>query len=656
MNRLLLAALAGTLALAGSWAAARRLPALLPAATLVPPDDPTVVLDREVTEEFGFQNPVVWVFEARAGTVWTQPMLERLTALTEEVRTIPGVIAPDIIGLASPNMRDLRVTEDGLEPTYLMGEVPATPEAVTALRRRIDGDPNYAGTLVTRDGRAAMIVANFRDDVDARAVGTAALALRDRHRDADATVWVTGTSVLLAAAPAAVMGLAPQAAGFALAGLVVFGAVLGLRTAASALLAAALAAIALVAGAALCGATLPWSLEAIVPTALAAAVLGTGAAPAGIAIVALGAGGLAGVLPSVPPVRWLWVSLAAGAPVAAVAGTLARGIVAPRSRAVPRRSLLRALAIVVAVAAVLGVSRVGCSFGLLGYGERYLPSAAAEDLVAVRRLFPPPLSLAVRARGEPGFVGAPDVLHALDTQAEAARADPAVRSAMSIADVVKMVNKAFNDERSEFFAIPDDRALAGRFLALAYSPGLRRFLDRSFGDTAVWVQLDGERAADVERVFDRMRAALAARPVPGATVDLPAGDGAVLLVAARQARRLAGAAVLALLVAGGIIAAGGGWRAGVRAVGCGLLAAGVGCGILGWAGQALDLLSIPLLAATAVATTAVGGLAPVGLALGLAGAGAGALAAPLPAAALIAALLIGPSLAMIACASAPSRT
>jgi hypothetical protein len=142
---LALAAVAATLA---AGAAASRLAPRAPDLTLVPRDDPAVVLDREVAAQFGFENPVAWVLEARSGTVWTPRLLERLAALTDDVRRIPGVVGPDVIGLASPNMRDLRVTAEGLEPTYLMGEVPKTAEAVAALRRRIDADPNYAGTLV----------------------------------------------------------------------------------------------------------------------------------------------------------------------------------------------------------------------------------------------------------------------------------------------------------------------------------------------------------------------------------------------------------------------------------------------------------------------------------------------------------------------------
>jgi hypothetical protein len=584
-------------------------------------------------------------------------MLERLAALTDDVRRIPGVIAFDVIGLASPNMRDLRVTEEGLEPTYLMGEAPKTPEAVAALRRRIDADPNYAGTLISRDGRAAMVVANFRGAADARAVGAAALALRDRYRDAETAVWAIGAPVLAVVAPAALADIAARAATFTVAGLGVFCLLLGVRPAAAALFAAVLAAAWLVVATALGDASLPWALAAVVPTGLVAAAVGVGVERPGVLGAILAASMLPGALVAAPPSRALWVAAAAGALLGVAAGRLARVVFSPVLRPLAGRRTARLVAAVLAAVTLLGVPRLRCSLALLGYGERYLPRTAAADLTAVRHLFSPPLSLAVRARGEPGFVTAPEVLRLLDAGAAAARADPAVRSAMSIADVVKMVNRAFNDERPEFFAIPDDRALIGRYLALAYSPAFRRFLDRAFADTALWVQVDSERPADLERVFSRVRGALAERPLPGATLDLPAGDGAVLLVMARVARRVAGSAALALVIAAGATAAVARRRAGASALGAGLLGAAVGAGVLGWAGQAIDLVSLPVLAGVAVVTAALGGSAPPPwrFGLGLAGAGAVTLAAPLPAAPLVAAVLLGPGFALLVFA-APSTT
>lgn len=655
MRRLVVALAAGVATLAAAWAAAPGLGRLAATATLVPPDDPTVVLDREVTEEFGFENPVVWLLEARSGTIWTRPMLQRLAALTDDVRRIPGVVAFDVIGLASPNMRDLRVTEQGLEPTYLMGEVPAAPEAIAALRRRIDGDPSYAGTLVTRDGRAAMVVANFRRDADPHAVGAAALALRDRYRDAETAAWAVGAPVFATSAPAALAAVAPRAAAYTVAALGIAGLALGARACCGALLAAVLGAVWMAVGAVLGSGTMPWALEAIVPTALVAAAVAAGAERAGMLAAAVAAGMLPGALGAGPPARALWIAAAAGALPAMVAGRLAREVLWPVVRPLAAARAWSRVAVGLAALALLGAPWLRCSLSLVGYGGRYLPVAAAADVGALRRLFPPPVSLAVRARGEPGFVGAPAALQALDAAAAAARADPAVRRAMSIADVVKMVHRAFNDDRAERFTIPDDPTLAGRYLALAYSPPLRRFLDRAFADTALWVEVGSERPADLERVVARLRAALAGQPVPGAKVDLPAGDGAVLLVMARVARRVAGFALVGLLVVAGVAGAAGGWRAAIRALGAGAVAVGVGAGVLGWTGTAVDLVSLPLLAGAAVATAALGGVAPPPgrFGLGLVGAGALALVAPLPAAALVAALLLGPGLGVLATTGNP---
>jgi hypothetical protein len=535
VRRALIVVATAALTAAAVGAVAPKLGRLAGGAAFVPADHPVVVLDREITREFGFANPVLWVLEARTGSVWTTAMLQ-LAALTETCSAS---------GRRAVRRDRARLAEHARPPGHgdrLRAHVPHARRAGDrgrrrGLRRRVDGDRATRGRSYA-DGRAAMVVANFRADVDPGALGAAALALGERHRDDDTAVWATGAPVLAAAAPAAFAGVAWRAALLALAGAIVFAALLGVRVAGSALIAAALAAAWLVTGTVLVGSALPWALWAVLPTMLvAAAVAVAGTPPAPVAAIAA-TGVLGAALVADAPVRALWLAAAAGAPAAVLAGWLLRGPSTPMPRGLSHRVLASGAAVI----ALVGVARLGCSLGLIGYAERYLP-APRGGRRAVRRLFPPPASLAVRVRGAPGFVTAPEVLHALMAQANAASADPAVRSAMSIADVVRMVHRAFNDERPEFFAIPDDAGLVGRYLALAYSPTFRRFLDRGFTRTALWVQIDGERPADIERVAARLHAAAAARPVPGATVDPPAGDAAVLLVMARLARHAAGSAL-----------------------------------------------------------------------------------------------------------------
>ena len=578
--------------------------------SVVAADDPYIALDREITAEFGMQNPVVWVIEARDGTVWTPALLARIQSLTRDVVTIPGILALDVVSLASPNMRDLRVTEDTLEPIYLMSEAPQTPEAIAALRRRVDDDPNFGGTLVSRDGRAAMVVANFVEDADARTVAAGALALRDRYSDTVARVAVTGASVLAALAPRAAQPLAGGLLLVLVVGVLTLALVGGVRAALAAAIASLLAVLTsgVVVGV-LGAAVLPWSAYAILPTALVAAAAAITPVPwrerldlgVTVATAFMAFGVVAGA-----PAAALGVAGAVGVAAAICTGHAIGALLSPAPRAVHCPSAVRLGSLLLIALAVVGTTRLRTSLGLFGYGVRYLPGAAAADLHVLERHFPPPTALAIRFRGAPGFVESPEVLNAFDGLTGAVRGDPAVVRALSLADLVKLVHRAFNDNRAEFYAIPNDRAVVARYLALAYSPGFRTFVDRAFTRSALWVYVSSDQPADLARVLAKLEAQLAAQPIPSVQVDLIGGDGAVVLATARAMQRLAaGTAVFLLLGAGGIAVLCGA-RTGIVGLAAGVASTALASGTFGWLGVPLDLVSLPCLIGAAAAAMVFG--------------------------------------------------
>jgi hypothetical protein len=572
---------------------------------LAPADAPTARLDDEVTRQFGMELPVVWIVEGRAGTVWSADVLERLQALTRAVFALSGVIAPDVVSLASPNLREVRVTDGGLTPQYLMGEVPRDAGAIATLRERVSDDPMLRGALVSLDGRAALVVANFRPDVDQDRLARAALALRDRFRDDVIEVWTVGAPILAVTAPASVRAHLPAiavglvalvAAAMALAGVrrvlagllaATVGGLTGGAAAAALGASVAWAALAGVSGAALAGTLaalrMPWPLRT-------AAALALGSATA-LAVVAATSG------PSVAP---FFGATAAGALVAPFVAAWARAAVGP----VPTRTWGRwprhVLAVIV-LGAALGAARLDLRLDAFGYGLRYLPSPARDDLAAMARDFPPPVSFAVRVRGESGFVARPGVLPAFERVTDAMRGLPGVTSATSLADLVKRVHRAFNDDRAEFERLPDEPGLTGRYLALAYSPGFRRFVDRPLAGAAIWVSVAPPALGDVTRAHASLVATLAAHPIPGATVDPPSGDAMALLRAGRTVTALVRGAVAALLlgalafvpIMGGLGAA--------HALVVAVASAGALAGALGWIGIPLDLVSLPALVALALA-------------------------------------------------------
>jgi predicted RND superfamily exporter protein len=604
------------------------------AVQVLPPDAVELRLDAEMEAEFGVQNPVVWVVAARGGSVWSAPVLAEVQALTRDVFRIPGVIPPDVISLASPNVRDFVVSEEIMEPVYLLARVPETDEEMTRLRRRVEGNPNYNGTLVSLDGRAAMIVADFRPGADPAVVARAALELRDRHRGEATEVHVAGGPVLAATVP---RHLAPLAAG---AGLVVLlGAVaallaLGPRRALGSALAALLAAFWSVAVlVALDAVVWPWTAYGLLPAMFVAAAFAASdrwprvassllaafaavwllaPSPQRAFAVAAGVGTLAAVAAAMASDRLLGASKHAGDQLALVAQP-------------PSRSGLPAVAAILVVAAGVGLIHLRMSFGLFGYGVRYLPSGAAADLRAIGRSFPPPTALAVRFRGAPGFVTSTEALQSLDAVSAAVRDDPAVVRALSLADLIKIVNRAFHEDRPELEVIPTEPGMIGRYLALAYSPGFRRFIDRAFSRSALWVYLGSDDPADLERVRGKLMKQLASRPVPGAEVDLFGGDGAVAWRTAEVARRFALAILAGLAVFVLALAPAGGLRLGIRGLIGWVSATAFLAGCMGWTGIPIDLLSLPLLVTAAFAAgtfAALRGSRPLAYALALPGSAA----------------------------------
>jgi hypothetical protein len=603
--------------------AAHRAPQLLSEASLAPRDHPWVRLDREITTQFGFENPVVWVIAARDGTVWSTEHLRQVQEITRAAMRIPGVIATDVISLASPNLRDLEVGDFGLRPVYLMAEVPSDPEALETLRRRVETDPNYRGTLMSADGRAAMVVANFRAAADARVISSAARALREAHQDARTAVHVAGAALMRTMTPDFELWAPLAAAWLAGVGLLVAG--LGARDALACILAKLLAAVWTGAGLVAAGlGQVPWTAYAIPYGAALAAVWAvvSDALPPWrrrVAITAALAGGFApmGVFLE-GPARAFAVACAAAsvlAVLASIASTalIAWGLGAPAGRRAPplhrQGPRLRLIVLAVACIAALGVPWLDISLGLAGYGERYLPGAESADLRAIARYFPPPTSLAVRVRGEPRFVASPAVLRAFDGVVAAARSDPAVVNAMSLADLVKLVHRGFNEGDPAFGVIPEDEALIARYLTLAYSPGFRRFVDRAQATAVVWVYLGSDRPADLERVLGRIQTQLEEHPIPEAHVDLIGGDGAGILLMSAIARSLPVSAAAWLASASVLLALFCGAGTALRAAAGGVLAAAVAAGSCGWLGIPLDLLSLPLLIGMGAAAT---GLAAIG--------------------------------------------
>ena len=112
-------------------------------------------------EVFGEKNLVFIGLFPTSGTIYTPEFLAKLARITEKIGELPGLVQRTYLSLALPKVVDIRGTPQGMEVHPFLEPMPKTPAEALAARDRIEANKQYEGTIFSRDGRAAAIVADF---------------------------------------------------------------------------------------------------------------------------------------------------------------------------------------------------------------------------------------------------------------------------------------------------------------------------------------------------------------------------------------------------------------------------------------------------------------------------------------------------------------
>lgn len=128
----------------------------------LPPDNPIGQLNKYLQEKFGGGNLVTIQVSVKDGDIFNAETLAKVKRLTREVLLTWGVIPYNVLSIAALQVRYLKATDEFLDNTPLMDEVPTTPEGMERLRYGITHNPTIHGVLVSPDFKSTIIVADFR--------------------------------------------------------------------------------------------------------------------------------------------------------------------------------------------------------------------------------------------------------------------------------------------------------------------------------------------------------------------------------------------------------------------------------------------------------------------------------------------------------------
>jgi predicted RND superfamily exporter protein len=129
---------------------------------ILPQSHPYVQLNNQIEEHFGGSRVVVIGVTVKDGDIFNPATLAKIQRITEAVKKVNGILEENVVSIADRKIKYIKSTPDGLDIRRMMEDVPTTPEGLAELRSNVFMNDLYVGSLVSKDGKSAAIITDFR--------------------------------------------------------------------------------------------------------------------------------------------------------------------------------------------------------------------------------------------------------------------------------------------------------------------------------------------------------------------------------------------------------------------------------------------------------------------------------------------------------------
>ncbi len=178
----------------------RHLEVIIDTDHLLPQAHPYVIATKAVEQLFGNRYTVVVGMSAREGTVLTPHLLEKLQGLSAALAAVPGAQRANLRSLASPKIKNIVGTEDGISARAMLTKLPHTNAELAELATAITNNPVYDGVLIAHDRKTAAVVSEFK--LNPKGFGAIEHDVREAiapFADDSVELMVTGQPIFLSA-------------------------------------------------------------------------------------------------------------------------------------------------------------------------------------------------------------------------------------------------------------------------------------------------------------------------------------------------------------------------------------------------------------------------------------------------------------------------
>ncbi|MES2937565.1 MAG: MMPL family transporter [Pseudomonadota bacterium] len=152
-----------------------------------------------IEKVFGGRNLTVIGIVPRQGDIYQPEVLAKIKRIQDRVDQLPLAVRHNILSLAARKAKEIKGGADGMEVRPMLEAVPRTPEEMQRLKAAVAAMPIYHNALVSPDGKAAAVIADFTQDATAPNFIELLKGLHqvvDQERDGTVDIYLGGTPVI----------------------------------------------------------------------------------------------------------------------------------------------------------------------------------------------------------------------------------------------------------------------------------------------------------------------------------------------------------------------------------------------------------------------------------------------------------------------------
>ncbi len=167
---------------------------------LFPQDHPYLALHKRFSQVFGGGGTsLVIALRARQGDIFNVDMLGKIRDLTREIELWDEIYRVQTVSIASNATKVVKTKARG-EISFealMFPDIPKDEEEIQLLKKNIFSNPAYDGTLVSRDGSAALILTEMRETVSYERMFQKLRDVVSRYSDENTSVHIVGFPMLM---------------------------------------------------------------------------------------------------------------------------------------------------------------------------------------------------------------------------------------------------------------------------------------------------------------------------------------------------------------------------------------------------------------------------------------------------------------------------